>query len=103
MPRVHADACRGAVSEHGGQVVRLTLDPAPPVQLVDEHVGFVIGPGWEWGGGVDEELLGHCVVDFDVHGRVFEEIGDPVDDAVAGVVVCVGVTFGFGCGGKGEG
>lgn len=103
MPRVDADARVGAVREHGGQVVRLALDADPAVQLVDEHVGFVVGPGGERGGGVGVEVWGHGVVDFNVHGGVFEEVGDPVEDAVAGVEVVVWVALVVGGSGEGEG
>ena len=97
------DACVAAVSELGGLVVRLALDPAIPVQLVDEHVGLVVGPGGEKGGGVLIEEFRVCVVHFDVHGRVFEEIGHPVKDAVASMEVIVGLTLVLGGGGEGKG
>ena len=103
MPWIDADACFAAVGEHGGQVVGLALDAAPPVQLVDEHVGLVVGPGWERGARVREKELGVRVVHFDVHGVIFEDIGLPVEDAVAGVEVVVGVTLVLGGGGEGEG
>ena len=48
-------------------------------------------------------MLGHGVVDFDVHGGVFEEVGDPVEDAVAGVEVVVWVALVVGGSGEGEG
>ena len=103
MPRVDADARVGAVGEHGGQIVRLALDADPAVQFVDEHVGFVVRPGGERGGRVGVEVFGHGVVDFDVHGGVFEEVGDPVEDAVAGVEVVVWVALVVGGSGEGEG
>ena len=71
----------------------LALDTAPAVELVDEHVGLVVGPGWEWGGCVCEEPVGIGVVHLYVHRRVFEEVRHPVKDTIASSVVEVGVTF----------
>ena len=103
MPWVDADARVVAVLEHGGQVVMLALDDDRAVQLIDLHGGLVVRPGWERYGVVREEEGGHGVVDFDVHGRVFEEVGHPVEETVAGGVVIVWVTFVVDGSRKGEG
>ena len=106
MLRVQANARVGAVGEHGGQVVGLTLNTDPAVQFVDEHVGLVVGPGWQRGGRVGEEgavVVAHGVVELDIHGVVFEDVGDPVKDAIAGVEVVIGVALSLGDGGECEG